>query len=327
MSESFDMMRAMRANFERSNLLEFPFFSYPRQGGRTAVEILARAFVMEGKYVYIGARLGARSRGTNEIVFRTADTDTIPKGLATTYPSGLMFMHEDLLLPIRAMEAGRRADLERIETLQQEAKGLLMVCSAKAPEDIKYPLDFEGSVATVDAEGIFIKRASIEPAPSGITALGLFLAATGDLISLETVKKAIMQHERLGKRVRELNVECMQEAYEKTRIAHNIKRKGEFTPEEYLERETYVPSSNLITGEDMNALMWKNKVPVCDTRKCVCIECLAAYFCGAAAIGWEDEALQIDYDFCRGCGTCAKECPENAITMEPAEKVREGMKV
>ncbi|MEO0115587.1 MAG: 4Fe-4S binding protein, partial [candidate division WOR-3 bacterium] len=26
-----------------------------------------------------------------------------------------------------------------------------------------------------------------------------------------------------------------------------------------------------------------------------------------------------DYDFCKGCGVCASECPRNAITMEEEE--------
>jgi 2-oxoacid:acceptor oxidoreductase delta subunit (pyruvate/2-ketoisovalerate family) len=56
-------------------------------------------------------------------------------------------------------------------------------------------------------------------------------------------------------------------------------------------------------------------------RKCVCIECLSAYYCPEAVISWEDEAIKIDYDFCKGCGTCVLECPENAITMEDADQV------
>ena len=27
-----------------------------------------------------------------------------------------------------------------------------------------------------------------------------------------------------------------------------------------------------------------------------------------------------DYDYCKGCGLCAEECPKHAITMEQEEK-------
>ena len=34
----------------------------------------------------------------------------------------------------------------------------------------------------------------------------------------------------------------------------------------------------------------------------------------------KDEAFKVDYDFCKGCGTCVAECPEDAITMTGPKK-------
>ena len=82
------------------------------------------------------------------------------------------------------------------------------------------------------------------------------------------------------------------------------------------------PSSDLITPEEKSvSTLWREYLPVCDVKKCVCIECLAAYYCPEGVIRWQDEAYHVDYDFCKGCGTCAVECPEKAIVMEEAEKV------
>ncbi len=33
-----------------------------------------------------------------------------------------------------------------------------------------------------------------------------------------------------------------------------------------------------------------------------------------------DEVPSIDYDYCKGCGVCATECPVDAISMEREEK-------
>ena len=142
----------------------------------------------------------------------------------------------------------------------------------------------------------------------------------------DVVKEAIMQHERLSKRMRELNAECMMEAHEKTKILRDVKLKGKMTLEEFMAKEARSPEAEWMTVDDMVAQTWRSKLPVCDTRKCVCIECLAAYFCGIGALSWKDEQFHLDYDFCKGCGTCAEECPEDAITMEPADKVLASVK-
>jgi len=244
----------------------------------------------------------------------------MPSGISVMYPSGMMFMHEELMWP----DYGSLdyTQVRRAHFVSKFTSGILMVCTSKEPTEVEYPIDFQGTVATVDAERIFTEKISIQPAPSGITALGLFAAATADIIDIETLIEATLNHERLSKRVRELNVECMKEAYEKTNIVHNMNIKGKVSLEEYKDMADRKPSSDLITKEERNVgTLWREHLPLCDVRKCVCIECLAAYFCPEGAIRWEDEAYHVDYDACKGCGTCALECPENAIVMEEATKV------
>ncbi len=315
MKGELDVKGAIKDYFEASKIYEFPIVCYSRQGGRTGAEVLARAFAMTGKNVYIGTKLAARSRGTNQLVLRIADTEDIPRGVALTYSRGLLAMHEDLYWPIPVFRG-----MSRSEIVSKSAKGTLMVCTSKSPEEIEYPLDFEGTIATVDAEGIFNARIGKEPATSGVTALGLFVAAT-KLIGIDTVKDAILQHDRLPKKVREANAACMVEAYEKSKVLNNVKLKGKYTPEQFAAKEAERPQGDFMTVDDMTAQTWRSKLPVCDTRKCVCIECLAAYYCGVGALSWKDEQFCLDYDFCKGCGTCEQECPEKAIKMESAEKV------
>lgn len=56
---------------------------------------------------------------------------------------------------------------------------------------------------------------------------------------------------------------------------------------------------------------WRTMRPVVDHEKCVkCMICWT--LCPDGVIGRE---IDIDMDFCKGCGLCARECPRKAITM------------
>ncbi len=70
-------------------------------------------------------------------------------------------------------------------------------------------------------------------------------------------------------------------------------------------------STSFMTGD------WKTFTPVRDLEKCTtCLLCVI--YCPEGAIRWVQEMGQIafDYDFCKGCGICAQECPTKAITMK-----------
>jgi len=320
MTDRVNIKSSLDDFFVQGGIHEFPIFCIARQGGRTAVEILARAFIMEGKHAYIGQNLtGLRSMGTNSMVLRFADTEDIPPGVGITHPEGALFMHEILIRPSRSLSF--MSQLAPGEVIDRLATGFLMVCTSKAPEEVTYPVPFKGTVATVDAEAIFAERVGIQPAPSGITALGLFVAATGNLINIESVKEATMAHERLSKKVREMNVLCLEEAYEKARVVHGLKLPG--LPQEkkgdILAGSRKPDGSSRKQTRSMSA-MWRSKLPVCDTSKCDCGECLSAYFCPEGAISWEEDVLHFDYNFCKSCGTCVQECVFNAITMENADR-------
>lgn len=59
---------------------------------------------------------------------------------------------------------------------------------------------------------------------------------------------------------------------------------------------------------------WRTLKPVIDQEKC--IRCLLCWvYCPDMSIIWDGEKVEVDYDFCKGCGICAEECPRKAITM------------
>jgi 2-oxoacid:acceptor oxidoreductase delta subunit (pyruvate/2-ketoisovalerate family) len=70
-------------------------------------------------------------------------------------------------------------------------------------------------------------------------------------------------------------------------------------------------STSFLTGD------WKTYKPIRDPSKCtICLTCVL--FCPDGAIRWHPEKgdIEFDFDYCKGCGICANECPTKAITMK-----------
>ena len=65
---------------------------------------------------------------------------------------------------------------------------------------------------------------------------------------------------------------------------------------------------------------WGSEKPVWNEGKCK--QCLICWmFCPDSSIKVKDGKMTgIDYDYCKGCGICANECPFDAIDMEIEKK-------
>ena len=62
---------------------------------------------------------------------------------------------------------------------------------------------------------------------------------------------------------------------------------------------------------------WRTETPVCDRNRCNgCLNCYLYCPEGCVYRDGKTGKIDIDYDFCKGCGICAKLCRKGAITME-----------
>lgn len=59
---------------------------------------------------------------------------------------------------------------------------------------------------------------------------------------------------------------------------------------------------------------WRTFKPILDLGKCT--KCLICWiYCPDGCIKRGVEEISINYDYCKGCGLCASECPVKAIAM------------
>lgn len=84
---------------------------------------------------------------------------------------------------------------------------------------------------------------------------------------------------------------------------------------EFVRELPQVPTTVKLSTE-LKTGSWRSYRPVIDLGKCV--KCLICWvYCPELSIRWDGISVSVDYDFCKGCGICAHECPVKAIVMVP----------
>lgn len=142
-----------------------------------AVETLAAALLIDGKYAQSMPRFGAERRGAPVVAYMRVDDSMINERGAVDEPDYVVVL-DTALLRIAPVTSGLKAG------------GWLIVNSILAPDEVKLDGDF--SVATVDANSIALKYGLGSAAAPVINTVMLgAVARVSQLVSLDALKEAI----------------------------------------------------------------------------------------------------------------------------------------
>ncbi len=314
MKNASEYQRIVDELFRSRNIRELTIISTGGQGALAAAEVLASAKIEEGKCASVGLVVRGDIRNSPVINFvKFADFPPLPNCRNCNPTEMILFSEKYLEMdhpPVR-------------EALTAFREGILVVNSSKKPEHMKLATDFSGTVATADASGICQRVVGRVPPPFGITLLGVYARAKMGALSPEMLEPAILRRFRgeVGKK----NVEAMKQAFDEARVLPGVRFEGGGGP----------PAEDSLPEAAMTGVMgytrdlqprasegspynWRDSLPVCIAERCQPEECAQEciiYCPEAVARVTAKGVFGSDYDFCRGCGLCARECPLDAIRM------------
>jgi 2-oxoacid:acceptor oxidoreductase delta subunit (pyruvate/2-ketoisovalerate family) len=296
---------------------EITVVSIAGQGGALATEILSAALAREQKFSSVNMRTTGERRMSPVInCMKVADEPMLPN--SSNYDTTELLVMEEKLF------ANQHDWI--IQAIQSIRHGVLMVASPQWPHELAFPYDFEGAVATVDATAIAEEVLPMRPAPSGLTFLGLYAAATG-AVQLDSICVAIQ--ERFPGRLGEINATGARLAYERTKVQQGVtfrNGKAKLRVEHFeLDKVSGKPKfqrPRLLGATEGNPfLAWRPRLPVTDEAKCTCKFCITPTFCPEAVIFWRNGRYVVDYEYCKGCGICAEVCVHQTIQMVDSKQV------
>ncbi len=292
---------------------EIRFHGRGGQGAVMAAQTLAEAAVIEGNYAVAFPFFGAERRGAPVLAFTRIDSKKIYSKTQVHAPDSVVVLDDSLLDTIDVV-SGLKPD------------GTAVINSNDKPGDID--LGREIRTATVNATSVALE---ILKAPITNTAiLGAFAKATG-VIKIESLEEAIKRRfgEKLGENVGERNALAAWTAYEKTVIGRSKGIKSLEPMKLWLPAYQQMPVGGaLVEGKTEAGLVgpgsfienkvsgWATFRPVRDRDKCT--RCLLCWFyCPEGTIVRISDRgdLVTNYDYCKGCGVCANECPADAVKM------------
>jgi len=277
-----------------------------------AAQTIAEAAILEGKQAQAFPFFGAERRGAPVMAFARIDDKKICDKTQVYEPDMLVVMDESLL-DIEPVAAGLKKG------------GCAVVNSKTAPSDLD--LGIKVRCISVDATSIAIE---LLRAPIVNTSILGAMVRANDFVSLESVQRAIMNRfgEKLGEKAGRVNSDAAKAAYDRAREGtcrgeRKIVKKNAWlptwqeTPPGVAIGKTEKAGMAVGPGSMSQNLTgtWGGANPVYDEQKC--IKCQRCWFiCPEGCVHRkDDDHVEFDLRYCKGCGLCAKVCAKEAITM------------
>ncbi|MEO0102649.1 MAG: NAD(P)-binding protein [candidate division WOR-3 bacterium] len=224
---------------------------------------------------------------------------------------------------------------------QRKVKGLECIRMKLGTPDSsgrRRPIPIKGSNFTLPADTIIkaigesveleilpkeIERTNwgIKTDSTGMTNLKNILAGGDCVTGPQTVVKAIASGRRAAERVlwEMKNKELPKE--EKKEIVSFARLNTFYFEKRPRVKMSKIPLRERKTFKEIN-LGYNEEELLIETERCfscgICNQCDNCYiFCPDLAVKKKEDGYKFDYDYCKGCGVCAQECPRYAITMYP----------
>jgi phenylglyoxylate dehydrogenase gamma subunit len=286
-------------------MYEVRFHGRGGQGAVTAAAMLAAALLEEGKYAVSIPSFGFERRGAPVVSFlRCSDREI--RQLTNIYTPDCLICVDPTLAKTVDIFGGLKPG------------GTLVQATNKPLAEVA----LSPNVATVglcDAIGIALQI--FKKPITNTLMLGAFARTTG-VVSLDALKRSLEDSDFRDAGLKQ-NLLALERGYHETAV-HPDTAEGSS-----MSRHTSYPMFNLVQAnvpDDLSPVAtvmspmlpgdWRSMRPVVDRDKCVkCAVCWL--YCPVQCV--EEKPAWFDFNLktCKGCGICANECPQRAITMVP----------
>ena len=183
-----------------TGLIEIRWHGRGGQGAVTSAELLARAAISEGKYAQAFPSFGPERRGAPVLAFVRINSKEPIRIRAEIVQPDVVVVLDPRLVQVVNVTSGLKE------------RGLLIINTIKAPQDVEPELENKWGLATVDATKI--ARELLGVPIVNTTMIGALVRATG-VVKLESLFEPLKH--RFG-RLAERNINAMKKAYEETLV-------------------------------------------------------------------------------------------------------------